>query len=119
MSTHSETVALRDLAVFIRSKNAGPFVLTIDIFFDGPEKCRHVIDSGVLGSEQVAALYRIAPTGIRIIHVSQANALKISIPRPLVAGDVGDRDVAGGQQFAPILDVRVPVSDPAAGRARP
>jgi hypothetical protein len=46
---------------------------------------------------------------VQIVHVHQSNALKISIPRPLAAGDVGDRDVAGGQQFAPLLDLTVPV----------
>jgi hypothetical protein len=29
---------LKDLATVIRSKNASPFVLTIDIFFDDDEK---------------------------------------------------------------------------------
>jgi hypothetical protein len=98
---------LRDLAVFIRSKNAGPFMLTIDIFFGSTADCRRVIESTVLSAANVAAIYRIDPSTVQIIHVAQSNALKISIPRPLAAGDVGDRDVAGGQQFAPLLDLTV------------
>jgi hypothetical protein len=34
--------------------------------------------------------------------------VKITLPRPLSAGDVGDNDVAGGQQFARILDIEIP-----------
>jgi Domain of unknown function (DUF4387) len=103
---------LRDLAVFIRSKNAGPFVLTIDIFFDSAEDCERVIRAEVLSASNVAAIYKIDAATIQIIHVAQSNALKISIPRPLAAGDVGDRDVAGGQQFAPLLNIAVPLGAP-------
>jgi hypothetical protein len=99
---------VRDLAVFVRSKNAGPFMLTIDIFFGSTADCRRVIESRILSASAVATVYRIEASTVQIIHVAQSNALKISIPRPLAAGDVGDRDVAGGQQFAPLLDLRVP-----------
>ena len=98
---------LRDLAVFVRSKNAGPFMLTIDLFFDGATECQRVVDAGRLTPERVAAIYRIEAATVKIIHVAPANALKISFPRPLAAGDVGDCDVAGGQQFAPLLDLEI------------
>jgi hypothetical protein len=104
----ADSVRLRDLAVFIRSKNAGPFMLTIDIFFNSAADCRRVIESRILSTAAIGAIYRIEPASVQIIHVQQSNALKISIPRPLAAGDVGDRDVAGGQQFAPLLDLTVP-----------
>jgi hypothetical protein len=98
---------LRDVAVSVRSKNAGPFMLTIDLFFGSAEDCRRVVDSGVLSAEQVASIYRIESSTVQVIHVKQSNALKISMPRPLAAGEVGERDVAGGQQFAPLLDLIV------------
>jgi hypothetical protein len=100
---------LRDVAVFIRSKNAGPFMLTIDVFFEDAATCERVARSGALSADAIAQRYRIEPSTIRILHVPQANAIKISVPRPLAAGDVGDIDVAGGQQFAPLLDVMVDV----------
>lgn len=99
---------LRDLAVFIRSKNAGPFVLTIDLFFDTDADCQRVLEARVLTPETIASIYRVAAATVRVIHVTQSNALKISLPRPIAAGDVGDSDVAGGQQFAALLDVSVP-----------
>lgn len=110
MTAEATEVRLRDVAAFIRSKNAGPFVLTIDIFFDDDEQCRRVVDSGTLGPPAIAGLYGVPAAEIRVLHVAQARALKISLPRPLPAGDVGERDVAGGQQFAPLLDLMVPAS---------
>ncbi|MGO8856568.1 MAG: DUF4387 domain-containing protein [Steroidobacteraceae bacterium] len=107
-TTNAATLRLRDLAVCIRSKNAGPFMLTIDLFFSGPEDCRRVIDAHVLTPESIAAIYRVDAATVKIIYVAQANALKVSLPRARAAGDVGDCDVAGGQQFAPLMDLAVP-----------
>lgn len=107
-STAASGERLRDIATFVRSKNAGPFMLTIDIFFASDEECRHVIDSDVLAPRVIADIYGVAHDEVRIIHMAAANAVKISFPRPFPAGDVGDRDVAGGQQFAPLLDLVVP-----------
>lgn len=106
--TDATSICLRDLAVFVRSKNAGPFMMTIDLFFEGPEPVARVLASGVLTPETVAGLYGVPAGDVRVIHFAQADAIKISFPRPLAAGDVGDNDVAGGQQFLPLLDVAVP-----------
>jgi hypothetical protein len=97
---------LRDLAILVRSKNAGPFTLTIDFFFDGEAALRRVTDSGVLTPASVAQAYRVSPDRVKVIAVPQANALKVSLPRPWPAGEVGDCDVAGGQQFLPLLDLQ-------------
>ena len=98
---------LRDVAAMVRSKNAGPFLLTIDVFFDDDGSCRRITDSGAISATAIAALYGVPLEDVRIIHVPQAKAVKITIPRPLPAGDVGDNDVAGGQQFTPLLELEV------------
>ena len=36
-------------------------------------------------------------------------AFKATIPRLVPAGDIGDTDVYGAQQHAPLLDVKVPM----------
>jgi hypothetical protein len=107
--TAGSTSRLRDAAAFIRSKNAGPFMLTIDVFFDDDEQCARVLSSGTISPEAIARLYPVAAGDVRIIHVAQAKAIKITLPRPFAAGETGDRDVAGGQQFAPLLDLVVPL----------
>ena len=42
---------------------------------------------------------------VRIFEFEPALAIKISVPRLLPGGAPGDSDVAGGQQFAPLLDI--------------
>jgi hypothetical protein len=96
----------------VRSKNAGPFTVTVDLFFDSPEPCRRVLESTLCDPERLGRLYGVDPVGVAVHHVGHSNALKITLPRPLAAGDVGDRDVAGGQQFARLLDLPVTEAHP-------
>jgi Domain of unknown function (DUF4387) len=96
-----------DYASFVRSKNAGPFVCTVDIFFDDPEKFRHVADSGAISARAVAVLYGIPERDVQFYRVDAAMALKVSFPRLVQAGDPADTDICAGQQFVPILDIEV------------
>ncbi len=98
---------LGDLASLIRSKNAGPFVLTFDIMFDEPEVYRRVKHSGALGAEVVARLYDVPAGDVRFFFCDNALAIKASIPRPVIQGDLGDADGHGGQQFAPLIDIEI------------
>jgi hypothetical protein len=98
---------LRDVAALIRSKNAGPFNCTIDIMMPDVASYERVVDSGAITAETVAALYPVPAEQIKVFHVQEALAVKVSMPRPVHAGDPGDRDIAFGQQFAPLMDVEV------------
>ena len=51
---------LYQLASLIRSKNAGPFVLTFDILFSDDATYRRVRDSGALNAEEFARRYGIS-----------------------------------------------------------
>ncbi|HET9233660.1 MAG TPA: DUF4387 family protein, partial [Candidatus Eisenbacteria bacterium] len=73
---------LKDLAQLIRSKNAGPFVLTFDIMFDSMQDYLRVRDSGVINQELFASLYGTPVDEVEIYHVDTAQAIKASIPRP-------------------------------------
>lgn len=44
---------------------------------------------------------------VQIIHYDAASAIKITIPRPTVSGNI-DTDVFGGQQHGPLVDLEVP-----------
>jgi hypothetical protein len=98
---------IRDCASFVRSKNAGPFTITIDLFFPDSDTLDRAWRSASLSAEKIAALYGTAAETVRRFRVDEAMAIKISMPRPIVAGDVGDTDVAGGQQFLPLLNVEI------------
>jgi hypothetical protein len=99
---------LADIASLIRSKNAGPFVLTFDIMFQNDEDYETVRRSGALSIGAFAKLYRVNPETVRFFECANARAFKFSIPRPCVQGDPGDADMHGGQQFIPLMSIEIP-----------
>src|SRR3954467_70247 len=107
-ATTNGGATIADLAVLVRSKNAGPFWLTIDIMFDDPEKYRRVRDSDIVNRAAVAAMFRRDPAEIIVVNHDAALAIKVSFPRPQSSGSKYDSDVYGGQQYAPLLSLPVP-----------
>ena len=105
---HPAPVPLASLARLIRSKNAGPFVLTFDIMFEDEARYLRVKRSGVLTRERVASLYGLPPQRVQFFFCDHALAVKASIPRPITQGDIGDPDGHGGQQYAPLMGVEIP-----------
>jgi hypothetical protein len=89
---------LRELARVIRSKNAGPFLLTLDVLFPTIEAFERVKGSGVINVANIAKLYRVPPETIEIILYPPGLAFKIIMVRPIISGDITDTDVYGGQQ---------------------
>jgi hypothetical protein len=98
---------LTDLARVIRSKNAGPRRLTLDVMFDQSADYQRVLASGALAADRVAALYGVSSDEVDVVPYPMANAIKIAMNRRVTAGDPGDRDVYGAQQHAPLLEVDV------------
>ena len=103
-----KTVRLRDLARIIRSKNAGPFEMCLDVLFDDAETYEAVRDSGALCADALVRLYKVAPEELLSIHwFKPALAFKATLIRRVSSGTVGDTDVFGAQQHAPLLDLPV------------
>lgn len=98
---------LVDAARVIRSKNAGPLRLTLDLMFHGEAEFRHATTSPSLTREAVAKLYGVDPGTVQVVPYAAAHAIKIVIDRPIIAGTPGDRDVYGAQQHAPLLDLEL------------
>jgi hypothetical protein len=100
---------IRELASVIRTKNAGPFIMTADIIFDDPQKYERVKQSGIVTKEQIARLYRVPLDDILSIHhFDEGRCIKINIRRPVSSGDIGDTDVMAMQQHAPLLLIEIP-----------
>jgi len=100
---------LRDLAKFIRSKNAGPFRLTFDILFEDKATYERVRDSEAFTIETVAAAYGVPTSQISSLHyVDMANALKVTFFRPTGQCSPGESDAYGCQQHAPLMEMVVP-----------
>jgi hypothetical protein len=100
---------LRDIAKACKSKNAGPFEITIDVMFDRPETFDAVRRTGVICPGLFARLYGVPVDSIQFTEYPPALAFKASFERPVASGAVGDTDVYGAQQHAPLLDVEIPI----------
>ncbi|MDB5811172.1 MAG: hypothetical protein JWN94_3294 [Betaproteobacteria bacterium] len=92
----------------IRSKNAGPFELTFDVIFKEHAMYEKVRDAKTINAAWFAKTYRLTPEVVTIINYDAASAIKITIPRPTISGDINDTDVYGGQQYGPLVDIEVP-----------
>lgn len=100
---------LAELAMVLRSKNSGPFELTLDILFADPDVYRRVCDAGVITRERIAALYNVPPGDILVLeHFDAALGIKITMLRACASGAACDRDVYGAQQHAPLLGLIIP-----------
>jgi hypothetical protein len=98
---------LRDLAVVCMSKNAGPFDVTIDVMFADDATFGRVLASGVLCAALFARLYGVAEGDVLFTPYPPGRAFKATLPRLITAGDIGDTDVYGAQQHAPLLEVEL------------
>jgi len=96
---------LGDLATIVRSKNAGPFTITIDLIFTDLNCAEKV--SKALSPSIIAKLYRVKEEEVEIILYPPAKAVKINIPRLIPSGHPGDTDVYGDQQHAPLLNLEL------------
>ena len=102
---------LGELAKLIRSKNAGPFWLTLDVMFDDRETYEAVRDQRVLTVDLVSRLYGQPKERVLVFAHDAALAIKVSLPRPHSSGSPLDTDVFGGQQYAPLLDLPVQIHE--------
>jgi hypothetical protein len=104
-------VPLKDMVTFLFSKNAGPYLITFDILFKSREAYEQARASGVFNRETFAKLYKVPPD--RIISVYEydaADMIKFTMIRDISSSDFGDRSVFGSQQWAPLLELPVPVA---------
>jgi hypothetical protein len=101
--------SIRDLARACKSKNAGPYEITLDIMFGDEETFDKVRRSGVISRALFARLYRVPEESVLLTEYPPAFAFKATFERRIVSGAVGDTDVYGAQQHAPLLDVDIPI----------
>lgn len=99
---------IAQLAKVIRSKNAGPFELTIDLLFANEESYDLVKSSRSITKETVVARFGLKPEEVlELVFFDEAKAIKITLPRTHPSGSPGERDTYGAQQYAPILHMPI------------
>ncbi|MEZ5955825.1 MAG: DUF4387 domain-containing protein [Hyphomonadaceae bacterium] len=98
---------VKDVCRKVRSKNAGPFWVTIDLFFNSAEAFARYADNPKLGGALFARLYGIDAAHVKRFPVASLQMLKISYPRPHPQGGEIERDMHSGQQYVRLLDVEL------------
>lgn len=86
---------LRDYVVKIRSKNAGPFWVTVDIFCETTDNFERVREALKLSA--ISEIYKVSENSVKRFDLADLNVIKISFPRPIVQGHALDRDQHGAQ----------------------
>lgn len=92
--------ALKDIADKVRSKNAGPFWLTIDVFCGTPDAFEKIVAG--LDTRVVAKVFKTDPATLKRFDMPELNVVKFSMPRPAIQGTRADRDMHGAS-FAVLL----------------
>jgi hypothetical protein len=96
---------LGELVEKVRSKNAGPFWLTIDIFCGSGDVFERVTRS--LSTERVAALFGTEVGVMKRFEIASLNVVKFSLPRPQVQGSISDRDMHGASWAALLAELEL------------
>ena len=99
---------LQDLATEVRSKNAGPFWVTMELFLRDEAGYAVAADPTYLDEEVVARLYGVPAAGVEIFRIPSLNVVKISFPRPVAQGSLRDRDIHAGQHHVPLAALPLP-----------
>ena len=79
----------------IRSKNAGPFWITIDIFCGNKKIYKEVCNK--LKNSEIINLLMISEQQLKRFEIDDLNVIKFSFPRKIIQGDIFDRDMHGAQ----------------------
>ena len=98
---------LDEIAKVIRSKNAGPYCLTLDVLFGDEASYRRVAAAGAITREKMAALYRQPVGNVQVYQHPAALAMKVSIVRAAPAGSVADTDLYGAQQHVLLYPIEI------------
>ena len=105
-------LTVKDVCRHVRSKTAGPFWITVDFFFDSAANYQRYRDSAAFSAGVFERVYGADPAHVKRFMVDELRMIKISYPRPHPQGWMHERDMHGGQQYVPLLDVVVESNEP-------
>lgn len=98
---------LMDYTKMLRSKNAGPLWLTMDLSFADKSTLMKLLQSRVLNTATIASLYGVPEEHVKIIPYPVVNAIKITVPRCHPSGALEDDDIYGCQQHMRLANLEV------------
>jgi hypothetical protein len=98
---------VREVCRHVRSKNAGPFWITVDLFFHDRAAFDAWVGAPALQPAAIGPLFGAAPELVKRFEVPDLAVLKLSYPRATPQGGDLERDMHGGQQYVRLLGVEL------------
>ncbi|MDR1213521.1 MAG: DUF4387 domain-containing protein [Propionibacteriaceae bacterium] len=98
---------VEELARYVRSKNAGPFWVTLEIFCDDDAAYEQIKHSPNLTKRKVAELYGADPALVKQFALDDLRVVKFSYPRPQPSGHRAENDMHSGQQYIKLAEVEI------------
>ncbi len=96
---------ISEIVESVRSKNAGPFWLTIDIFCGSSIAFNQV--RGNLKTQKISNVFQLNINQVQRFEIPSLNVIKFSLPRPYTQGSLNDRDMHGATWAALISDIEL------------
>lgn len=91
------------LAQDVRSKNAGPFWITIDLFCADETAFQRLTQA--LTTQAVAHALQTPPDALQRFDIASLNVIKFSAPREIIQGARADRDMHGASYAVVIKEL--------------
>jgi len=98
---------VKELSKYVRSKNAGPFWVTMEIFCDNKENYEKIKNSPNITKKKVAELYNVNPALVKKFDIDSIMVIKFSYPRPVPSGYRYENDMHSGQQYIRLAEIEV------------
>lgn len=98
---------LKEVAKYIRTKNAGPFWVTIEIFCPDSEAYEKAAASAAAEPAVVGRLYGVPEEKIEVYRIPSLYVVKISFPRPFASGYRYEWDMHYGQQYRLLAELEI------------
>ena len=99
--------SLKDLALNIRTKNAGPFWVTADVFFEVAANYQRAKRSMAFTPESLSAHLQVSKDDLQIFAIDELKVIRFSFPRGTPQGGVCERDMHSGQRFVDFLEIDI------------
>ena len=100
-------IKLRDVVERIRSKNAGPFWITVDIFCEDLKVFNLVRNT--ITTSMVLQLTKAPAKALKRFELEDLRVVKFSFHRQEIQGSRGDRDMHGAQIANLFLELDIKV----------
>lgn len=98
---------VKDIARYVRSKNAGPFWVTIEVFCETEETYEMIKSSKNITPTKISELYQVDKHKVKVFYIDNLLVIKFSFPRPHPQGYKNENDMHAGQQYIYLADTEI------------